>query len=602
MVHAPTHTFFLSLTSEDAGWHDPYALALALAAIGLLLWQLANQRTRHRAELEEQSDLLVEEQEKSRAAQLAADALTRESQAKSEMLATLSREVRSHLNGIIGSADLLFDNSLKPRQRENLVTLRASAESLHQSLNDVLDYSAIETRQIKISNAPFDLRQPLIEVIEHISPLALLKGLELVLIVAPDVPLQVTGDATRLRQVLRNLTSNAVKFTAHGRVVLRAEIASGASNPSQHGGPWLHFTVSDTGEGIPEDMQATLFDRIVLSDATAPRKFGGSGLELAIGKRLVELLGGTIGARNLPESGSEFWVVLPLPATAAQPTLAAPQPGMHVVLVDDLAAARLASSAMLTRLGIEHDVTDAVGDAAGLLRDALESEATERVLLLDESVARAHAADVARLLTEDRAPVPPRIVLMAVDPDSAPAAGLAIAVTAVLRKPLLRPEALLDALRKKTLPRPSAAVVSADSRTETPPAAATKPRVLVVDDDEISRSVSSQLLALLGCDVERAESGPAAIALAEKTRFDLIFMDCQMPVMSGFVTTERIRAAHGAKAPPIVALTANTSPADRERCFAVGMCDFVDKPVRKAELARVVNHWTQAVRPTGPAK
>jgi len=179
------------------------------------------------------------------------DALARESQAKSEMLATLSREIRSHLNGIIGSADLMFDQSLKPPQREHLATLRASAESLHQSLNDVLDYSSIETGQLQIASAPFDLQQPLIEVVETLSPLALLKKLELVLIVAPDVPRHVTGDAARVRQILFNLMSNAVKFTARGRVVLRVELSQGSVATSTSGATWLHFSVSDTGTGIP---------------------------------------------------------------------------------------------------------------------------------------------------------------------------------------------------------------------------------------------------------------------------------------------------------------------------------------------------------------
>ncbi|MSU73279.1 MAG: hypothetical protein EXS43_13240 [Opitutus sp.] len=162
--------------------------------------------------------------------------MTRESQAKSEMLATLSREIRAHLNGVIGSADLLLDHTLKPHQREHLTTLRSSAEALHQSLKDVLDYANIETGKIQIGRASFDLRQPLIEVVESLSPPALLKGLELVLIVAPDVPVLVSGDAPRLRQIVFNLMANAVKFSPGGRVVLRVELPGGSVAPSQQGG------------------------------------------------------------------------------------------------------------------------------------------------------------------------------------------------------------------------------------------------------------------------------------------------------------------------------------------------------------------------------
>ncbi len=599
MVPAIILPLLLSASSGELGWDEYLTSLLAMGAITLLVWQLRRSQAQYAEELGEQARQVAEEQEKAREAAQAAESLTRESQAKSEMLATLSREVRSHLNGIIGSADLLFDNSLKPQQRDHLATLRASAESLHQSLNDVLDYSAIETRQIKIARASFDLRQPMIEVIEHLSPLAQLKGLELVLIVAPDVPTQVTGDAARLRQILLNLASNAVKFTSTGRVVLRVGIAAGSSAPSKHGGSWLHFSVADTGEGIPDEMQATLFDRFGQSHVSSPRKFGGSGLELSISKRLVELMGGQIGARNMPESGAEFWVVLSLPAEPTQPVVAVPlsvRGGYHVVVLDDLAAARLGTSAMLTRLGVDHDVTDTVADAAGLLRDALEADVTDRVLLVDESVALAHTTEIEQLLAEDTSPTRIRVVLMSRDPEALPTSGFTLPVTTVLRKPITRPESLVEALVCKHAP---SAPRTSNSRTpfDLPAggrAARVQPLVLVVDDDEISRSVASQLLAILGCTVERATNGADAIERTRTTRFDLVFMDCQMPAMDGYETTLRIRDLTGKEAPPIVALTANTSPTDREKCFAVGMCDFVDKPVRKAELSRVVKRWTQA--------
>ncbi len=606
MVFAIPTLSLLSTASGEVSMEGKAALGFALAAIVLLVWQLRRCQAHYAEELAEQVRQTEAEQERAREAKQASEALARESQARSEMLATLSREVRSHLNGIIGSADLLFDNSLKPQQREHLATLRASAESLHQSLNDVLDYSDIETRQIKIARASFDLRQPLIEVVEYLSPLALLKGLELVLIVASDVPVLVTGDAARLRQVLLNLASNAVKFTATGRVVLRVEIAAGSSAPSKSGGSWLHFSVSDTGEGIPEELQATLFERFGQSDRSSPRKFGGSGLELSISKRLVELMGGQIGARNLPDSGAEFWVVLALPADATQPASPAPaivRNGFHVVVLDDLAAARLSTSALLQRLGLDHDVTDTPADAAALLRDALEADITDRVLLLDESVAVARASEIETLLAEDTSLVRTRVVLLSRDPEAVPTAGLTLPITTILRKPIIRPEALLEALLTKSAPgAPRSSNSSAPFVLPAGPRASTRahPLVLVVDDDVISRSVASQLLAILGCTVERSTSGADAIERTRTSRFDLVFMDCQMPTLDGYETTLRIRELAGKEAPPIVALTANTSPADREKCFAVGMCDFVDKPVRKAELARVVKRWTQpdAVGPT----
>jgi two-component system sensor histidine kinase/response regulator len=595
---ASAPALFLGAVMGDSGWFQPLFVAVVVSAIGLLAWQLWRSQRHYAAELAEQSRQIAEEQEQANQARQAQETLARESQAKSEMLATLSREIRAHLNGIIGSADLMLDNPLKPQQREHLTTLRASAESLHQSLNDVLDYSSIETGHLQIARAPLDLRRPLIEVVEALSPLALLKNLELVLIVAPDVPLQISGDAARLRQIFLNLMANAVKFTATGRVVLRVELATGSSPPPPPGATWLHFSVTDTSAGIPADMHATIFERAAGSASSAPRKFGGSGLDLAISKRLAELMGGRIGARSLPEGGSEFWVDLALSADKAPPSaLPAPLSGLHVVVLDPLAASRISASALLTRLGVDHDATDTVAEAAVLLRDALDEDARELVLLVDESAAKNGGDELTKLLAPDSSLRSTRLVLMSRTPEEAAAAASHFPVAAVMRKPLLRAEVLADALRT----RPGTGAIKViDSRalfevgTEARPAARRGPHVLVVDDDHISRSVSSQILGLLGCVVELAVSGAEAIELTQSTHFDLILMDLQMPVMDGYTTTERIRAATAEKAPPIVALTANTSDADREKCFAAGMCDFIGKPVHKTDLARILQRWAPA--------
>ena len=597
MIATPSafaHGVFLA----DAGWFAPLAATFAALAIAVLAWRLwCTQRQSHSA-LDAHARALAEAQEKNDLTHHEKAALARETKAKSEMLATLSRDIRGHLNGIMGSADLLLDHTLKPHQREHLTTLRASAESLHQSLNDVLDYSSIETGQLQIARAPFELRQPLTDVVELLSPLALLKGLELVLIVAPDVPLHVTGDAARLRQVLLNLMSNAVKFTAQGRVVLRVALSPGSAATPQPGSSWLQFSITDTGPSIPEAVQATLFDRTSESVSSSPRNFGGAGLELAISKRLVELMGGKIGARSLAEGGSEFSVILALAADRDRP-LAAPVrlADLHVVVLDRLAAARVAASALLTRLGLEHDTTDTVPQAVEMLHDALDAEARELVLLIDDGLANEHSAELARALAHDASLSATRLVLMSRDPESAAAGGLPL--TAILRKPLLRAESLLEALRALPgtgAPRPSGSRAPFDLAAAPPPAAR-HPLVLVVDDDDISRSVSSQLLAILGCDVELATSGPAAIERAGQTAFELIFMDCQMPGMDGYEATRKILATAGGQAPPIVALTANTSARDRERCLAAGMRDFIAKPVHKNDLARVLKRWTRSAPP-----
>jgi signal transduction histidine kinase/CheY-like chemotaxis protein len=569
---------------------SPIASAAAIAgfgAAGILAWLYWRARQHFTLEITEHSQQVAEEQEKGRQVLEERETLIKESQGKSEMLATLSREIRAHLNGVIGSADLLLDNTLKPHQRDLVTTLRTSAEALHQSLNDVLEFSSIETGRIQLAQAPFDLRQPLCDVIESLAPQASLKGLDLVLIVAPDIPLNVTGDAARVRQILQNLVSNAVRFTAQGRVVVRVDVPKGSASPTAHGGSWLHFSVSDTGPAIPEDLLATLFERFGQSDSPSPRKFGGSGLELSISKKLVELMGGRIGARNLPDIGTEFWMVLPLPpATPLAPVGPQLPAGLHVVVLDDIAASRVAASAMLTRLGVDHDVTETETKAVALLRDAQDSGAHDLVLLLDETIAARHGEELARLAAPDSPLQSTHIILLSRQADATAAHPFPVA--GIVRKPLVRAETLMDVLRH-------APATSASSRApfEVPAGGKTRPgpRVLVVDDDEISRSVSSQLVARLGCSVDVAASGREAIEITRRTQFDLIFMDCQMPEMDGFETTEKIRAFSGSRTPPIVALTANISVQDRERCFAVGMCDFIGKPARKAELGRVIKTW-----------
>ena len=592
-----------------AGGTSPLAGTIAVVGTliaGLLAWQLWRNRRAFLMELAEQARQATEEREKAEKALHDLDTSARESQAKSEILATLSREIRAHLNGVVGSADLMLDSALKGAQRDHLMTLRASAESLHQSLDEVLEFSSIESGQIQIAEEPFDLRQPLIDVMESVSPHAQLKDLELVLIVSPDAPLTLKGDPGRLRQVLLNLMSNSVKFTVSGRVALRVEPPAGSAAASASGAGWLHFSVSDTGPGIPEENREAIFERFGQSDTPTPRKFGGSGLELATSKRLVELMGGRIGARNLPEGGAELWVVLPfVPADGPGSPPTATLEGLHVVVLDDLAAARVAASALLTRMGINHDATDTLDNAATLLRDAWEDEdeagVSECVLLLDDSVARTCGTDIARLLTTESDLSATRIVLMSPVLEDWEATRPPFPVAAILRKPLLREDLLLEALRARA---PAGAVRATDSRVpfaidpEARDGVPRRPRVLVVDDDEISRFVSSQLIAQLDCETELAVSGSEAVMRAKAKAFDLIFMDCQMPGLDGFAATRQIRDAMGGQAPPIVALTANISATDRARCFDAGMCDFVSKPVRKAELGRVLRRWIpQEARP-----
>jgi two-component system sensor histidine kinase/response regulator len=579
------------------GWIEGGGFAAAAAVIGYLGWRLGDARREYVEQLADQARQVDDAQEAATQARREKDVLAGENKTKSEMLATLSREIRAHLNGVIGSADLMLGAALPAPQRDRLATLRASAEALVQSLNDVLDYASMEVGQIRIANAVFDLRQPIAEVADVLAPLAALKGVGLIVIVSPDVPLLVSGDASRLRQILFNLTANAVKFTDAGRVVVRVEPSTGVPTRVKAGVTWLQFSVSDTSAGIPDDLRATIFDRPGDTASASPRKLSGSGLELAISKRLVELMDGQIGSRSVPESGSEFWLTLPFVADRIQssPIFTAAD-RLHVVVLDDVAAMRLAALAVLTRIGAGRDATDNVADAAMLLHDAVEAEARDVLLLVGETLLKTKGAELTRVLTEDPTLRMTRVVVMARDPDAAAASVGELPLAAVVRTPLVWTDPLAEALRKMpgaTVGRGTGSRAPFEKSTVVPPTRR-GPKVMVVDDDAISRSVSSQLLELIGCDVEVALSGAEALERAQASPYELIFMDCQMPEMDGFMATERIRTALGTKTPPVIAITANTTVRDREKCFAVGMCDFIGKPVTKSELARVVRRWAPA--------
>jgi two-component system, sensor histidine kinase and response regulator len=570
---------------------------IALAALALLAGQFWRGRQRQLAADAERARLQAEVEAQIAQVRREKEMLARDNQTKTEIVATLSREVRGHLNGIMGSADLLADEGLEPGRRAHLVTLRASAASLDQALNDVLDFARIESGEIQLAHLPFDLWAPLGQVVDTLSPLAALKEVELVLNIAPDVPRFLSGDCPRLRQVLLNLMSNALRFTTGNHVVLRVTQAEPGLVKVAPGAVALSFCVTERGIGMPQDLPAMLFNRTLAASKASPRNFGSAGLELAISQRLVELMGGAISARALAEAGSELCAVLTLPVEKES---GSPYPadlkGLHVVVLDDQADARAAIANLLKRMRLSQDATDSVLQAGVALRYAVESGARELVLLLDDSMARARGEEVAALLGARTPLAATRVVLMTNDAANEPQVpGLALAAT--LRKPLLRFDTLWAALRPNLpLPRALGSRTPFAARSDGRPARVGEPRVLVVDDDNISRLISLQLLEILGCAVELAVSGPEAIARVRGNPFDLIFMDCQMPEMDGFETTRRIVAETRGAAPPIVALTANTSDRDREKCFEAGMSDFIGKPVHKADLALVLKRWIPTLR------